>query len=94
MIEQTLIFSRFLDEFKATRPDNFSYEGLEALFDYYDTMDECIEFDPIALCCEWTEYDSIEAVQKDYKDIETLVQLEDKTLVLKTQSGGLLVREF
>jgi len=83
-----------MDQFKATRPDNFSYEGLEALYNYYDDSYEDVEFDPIALCCEWTEYDSIEDVQKDYEDIETLDQLEDNTFVLKTQSGGLLVREF
>lgn len=94
MIKQTLTLSHFMDQFKATRPDNFSYEGLEALYNYYDDSYEDVEFDPIALCCEWTEYDSIEDVQKDYEDIETLDQLEDNTFVLKTQSGGLLVREF
>ena len=36
--------------------NNFSYEGLSALFDYLEEMEEStdaeLEFDPVALCCE------------------------------------------
>ena len=52
----------FIDTFRKLRPENFSYEGLNALFDFYEELEdgtgEQIEFDPIAICCEWSEYDS------------------------------------
>jgi NAD(P)-dependent dehydrogenase (short-subunit alcohol dehydrogenase family) len=41
------------------RKDQFSYEGLELIFDYIEEYEqetgEQIELDVIALCCEWSE---------------------------------------
>jgi hypothetical protein len=59
----------------------FSYEGSKALFEYYEEFEEDIPFDPVAIRCDFTEYENFEAVQKDYKDIETLDQLRDNTSV-------------
>lgn len=43
----------------ADRKENFSYEGLEVLFDYLEQYEEdCgqeIELDVIGLCCEYAE---------------------------------------
>jgi hypothetical protein len=43
----------------ANRESNFSYEGLEVLFDYLqdyeDSTGEEIELDVIGLCCEYSE---------------------------------------
>lgn len=36
--------------------DYYSFSGLETLLDYYDEIDENMEFDPIAICCDCTEY--------------------------------------
>lgn len=36
--------------------DYYSFTGLEILLDYYDEIDENMEFDPIAICCDCTEY--------------------------------------
>ena len=36
--------------------DYYTFDGLEALLDYYDQVDENMEFDPIAICCDCTEY--------------------------------------
>lgn len=44
------------EEFKALDQDYYTYDGLEALLDYYDEIDENMEFDPIAICCDCTEY--------------------------------------
>ena len=76
----------FKNEFKKIRPDNFSYDGLTALYDYLIQYEEdCgteLEFDPIAYCCEFSEYDSFEDVKKNY-DVEDLEHLEQNTIVLK-----------
>ncbi len=34
----------------------FSLSGVETLLDFYDEIDPSIEFDAIAILCEWTEY--------------------------------------
>jgi hypothetical protein len=43
------------------RTENFSYDGLEILFDYFEQLEEDtgeeIEFDVIAICCEYAEDD-------------------------------------
>ena len=40
-----------------TRDENgFSYEGASLMYDYYISLDTPIEFDPIGIRCEWTEY--------------------------------------
>lgn len=54
----------------AGRKDQFSYEGLNALFDYLedyeDSTGEEIELDVIALCCDYYE-DTPEAIAANYK---------------------------
>ena len=36
--------------------DYYSFTGLETLLDYYDEINPEMEFDPIAICCDCTEY--------------------------------------
>ncbi len=61
---------QFREAFRlAGRMDQFSYEGLEVLFDYLDELSEetgeTIELDPVALCCEYYE-SSIEELIDNY----------------------------
>jgi len=64
----------FSDTMKAIRPDNFSYGGLRALYEWLDMEGlingEPIEFDPIEICCDFTEYDNWEEFAEDYTDFE------------------------
>lgn len=41
---------------RLNRDNHFSWFGLETLIDYYDGIDENIEFDVIAICCDCTEF--------------------------------------
>ena len=57
---QTITLSDFRDAFRRMeRTNQFSYEGLELIFDYIESYEqetgEQIELDVIALCCEWLE---------------------------------------
>lgn len=56
---QTINLHQFRDAFKAHDRNNFSYEGLEILFDALEDAehgrDEPIELDVIGLCCEFSE---------------------------------------
>ena len=64
-IKQTVTESDFRNAFRSIRPDNFSYEGLTALYEYLNELSEDlgedIELDVIALCCDYTEYSEDEA---------------------------------
>lgn len=64
-IYQTATESMFHDAFVRTgRKDQFSYEGRAALYGYpadlADGTGEPVELDVIALCCDFTEYESVE----------------------------------
>jgi len=78
-MKQTITFSQFCDGFTGSYQNNFSYEGKQALFDYFENCEEDgqeeIEFDPIALCCEYSEYDSALEAARAY-DYEEVVDLE------------------
>jgi len=54
-MKQTITQSMFIDDMRAIRPDNFSYEGLIELFNYLDEIDTELEFDPIAICCDFSQ---------------------------------------
>ena len=59
-IVQTLSKSSFIDAFThSSRKDQFSYEALEAIFDYLeeysDSTGEPVEFDIVGICCDWSE---------------------------------------
>jgi len=58
--------SIFRREFEQCRPNQFSYEGLGALFEHLDFED--IELDVIAICCDYVEYESIEDYNGDYDE--------------------------
>jgi hypothetical protein len=56
----------------ADRKDNFSYEGLNLLFDYLEELDPDMELDVIALCCDYCE-DTLEDIIHSYSiDVEDM----------------------
>jgi len=63
--------TKFIDEFRKIRKDNFSDHGLKALFQHLDDLSEDsgkdIMFDAIGFCCEFSEYD-LEEFNSDYDE--------------------------
>lgn len=107
---QSVTFSDFVDAFRVMdRRDQFSYDGLRALFDYIeeyeDSTGESIELDVIALCCEYSEYGSaVECATEfgwardpDLDDEENaedaLDWLRDRTIVIEHDSG-IIIQDF
>ena len=85
-MKTTVDFNDFRHSFNAIRPDNFSREGLEQLFDYFESYEqdtgEEIELDVIAICCEYSEQ-SWQSVASDYGvDVEGLDDTEAKQHVM------------
>lgn len=70
-MKQTVSEYEFVEAFdKANRSENFSRQGRRELYEYLldweDDLGEEIELDVIALCCEFTEYESVEEYNEAY----------------------------
>lgn len=76
----TVGFSDFYDGF-SDRRENFSYDGLKLLFDYFEDLEdstgERIEFDPIAICCEYNEYTLEDFNRENCTEFATLDEVLD-----------------
>ena len=72
MIEQVYRCD-FVKRFQDIRPNQFSRTGLDELFNYLTYLEqdtgEQIEFDCIALCCEFVEYENLTELTEDYRNI-------------------------
>lgn len=85
-MKQTLTKDMFRFQINQIRPDNFSYEGQGALFDYLEMCEEGsdseIEFDPIAICCDFSQC-SLEEFENAYPDscIGATTQEEQKQAI-------------
>jgi hypothetical protein len=82
-----------------SRSDNFTPEALEALFDYLEDLESSsimeVELDVIGLCCEFTEYESLEDFHKDYSsEYETLDDIGNMTTVIEFGNGKFIIHAF
>ena len=99
-MKKTVSYYEFSDWFRQYRPNNFSRAGLLALWEmleeYEESTGELIEFDPIALCVEYTEYDDIDEFHLNYdKDkYPTLDDLMDYTNVWCFGTESFIIQEF
>ena len=97
-IYQTVTESMFHDVFECMgRKSQFSYEGRAALYRYLtelaDDTGEPIELDVIALCCEFTEYESIEQYNAEYEtDFNSWADVEG--LAAEISNGGAIVHNL
>jgi hypothetical protein len=100
--------SQFRDEFRQCgRADQFSYEALGLLFDYFEEIDSDYDLDVIAICCEYSE-DSVEQIAESYglefSSVEegdtdgerdyVLAYLEDHTSVIGVTPSGIVYAQF
>lgn len=99
-MKMTLNFYQFCDNWPESRKEQFSYYGKKAIFEYLEELEdvtgEQIEFDPIAICCDFTEYCDLEELQStDYPDIKTMEELEENTIVIKCEDGDrFIIQQF
>lgn len=89
----------FIRAFEQVRPDNFSRAGLSALYEYFEQLEEDIgnpiELDVIAICCEYSEYESLEEFQEDYgDDYQSIDEIEQATTVIPVDDDGFIILQF
>lgn len=76
-MKQTINESEFIDAFRRygrlktdENNGNFTVEALRKLWWFYEeleaSMDEEIELDVIAICCDWVEYENWDELIQDY----------------------------
>ncbi len=100
-MKQTINFYDFSNAFhKAGRGNQFTYDGLKALFEFLEEYEEGtgeeIELDVIDLCCNYTEYESIgefwlDYDQEDYPDEESIM---DATCYYAFGEGSFIIQSF
>lgn len=98
-MKRTVDLHEFRESFKRMgRENQFSYDGLGALFNALEEIErdtgEEVELDVIALCCDFMEYDSLEALKEDYQDIETMDDLNDRTFVIPIEGDRFIIQQF
>lgn len=82
----------FRDSFKRMgREDGWTYEGLGALYEWLEENCPDEELDVIGLCCEWSEYESLDKYNEDYgSEYEDFDQLQDTTVVIPVGDEGFI----
>ncbi len=99
-MKESVSFSRFSDAFQDyNRDSNFSYEGKRALYDwleeYEDSTGEEQELDVIALCCDFTEWESLKEFNDNHSIGATcLVDIEQHTTVIKIDDDRFITQAF
>ena len=89
----------FIDTFQKFRPNQFTYEGLTALFEYLEEFEDAtgeeIELDVIGLCCDYCEYDNLKEFQDEYgKEYETMEDIENQTMVIPIDEESFIIQQF
>jgi hypothetical protein len=103
---------QFSDAFHTMgRENNFSYDGRNALYDYFTELEEdcgtSVELDVIAICCEFSEYDSPlgaareyvsqdawSAMTEDDANKSALNWMRDQTTVIELENGGVVIQDW
>ena len=99
-MKQTVHLEDFRRSFKDIRPNNFSHEGLNALYEnliqYEDDTGEELNLDIIAICCDYSEFKSLKDFQDNYNDVyKSIEDIEDRTDVIQIpDSEAFIIRNF
>jgi hypothetical protein len=88
-MKDTMTVFSFCEWFRQSenRKNQFSFDGLKALYDYLINLENDtgieMEFDPVELCCNYSEYENFEELQNNYGDFKNFEDLENETSVIK-----------
>ena len=84
-MKQNITVENFISEHKKLRPDNFTREGLIALFNFYEEIEQDIELDVIRDCVYFSEYKNLKEFHNDYDKTEypDVEQIEERTTLIK-----------
>jgi len=98
-MKQSVNIYDFERAFKRCERENFSYDGLKALFEYLEEYEdgtgEEVELDVIALCCEYAEYDSLNEYNDDYgTEYDEIDLIQDDTMLIKIDDERFIIQQY
>jgi len=100
-MKKTINLYDFRQEFiNYNRQNQFSYEGLEALFnhleDFEDSTGTEYELDVVGLCIEFTEYKDLAEFWKDFdeEEYQTIEDIQKRTYVIPVGEEGFIIESF
>ena len=98
-MKQSVNMYDFERAFKNFERDNFSYDGLKALFEYLEEYEEGtgeeVELDVIALCCDYMEYDSLKEYNDDYgTKYSEIDAIQDDTTLIKIDDNSFIIQQY
>lgn len=88
----------FITGFETLRPNNFTFTGLRAMYNFFDSLDQIIKFDVIAICCEFTEYytnaNPLTQINEEYgTNFYSLDDLRERTIVIESDVS-IIIQNF
>jgi len=94
-MKMTITLNYFRNWFRKEKPNYYSYVGLESLYDFLIEIGE-IEFDPVSIWSDFTEYENIEEFwterdEDEYPDIESI---GERTTLIKVGNKGFIIKAF
>lgn len=96
MIQQ-VYESEFIDTLTRDEYTSFTYNGASALYKYLTDLEEDIgeqiQFDHVAIRCDYSEYKTLDEILDQYDNINTLDDLIDNTTVIDFD-GGFIIQDF
>ena len=107
MIYTELNEHSFAYELSSNKDNGFSYEGAKALYNHLEDFGEDIEFDAVALRCDYSEYSEKELIQSynhlvdreegvsdsDYFE-ELRDEIEQNTTLLVVNNNTYIIQDF
>ena len=92
MIKQVYEYE-FIDTLIRDEYASFTYNGAYALYEYLTELEEDIgqiEFDHVAIRCDYSEYKTLDEILNQYDNINTLDDLRDNTTVIEFDEGFII----
>ncbi|WP_288985317.1 hypothetical protein [uncultured Flavobacterium sp.] len=98
-MKQTIYLNDFRDAFHdCGRKENFSYNGLEALYDFLTEIEEGSgieqELDVIAICCDFTEYENLAEYNREHDPVSSVDEIEEETIVIAIDAERFIIQNF
>ncbi len=99
-MKTTVSLSDFRTAFASLGRENFSYTGLEALYNWLEELDDdCgteTELDVITLCCDFVEYENLVKFQQAYssEEYETFDDIANQTILIMIDEDRFIIQAF
>lgn len=94
-MKMTITQSDFRNQFEyMNRAENFSYNGLAALYDYLEDINPDYDLDVIELCCTYTEFSDLDEYNKNYEPVESIDDIENCTTVIRLSGDAFIIENY